>query len=270
MRIYALRDEEGSASEDLAFLECYERPRSFFFELPPDADPWAMPFILHEFAQRGTHTIDATWSLRWVQSRVLPPERQNLGEVLRENGLSDYDELRLLELTEGRCSQDACYLVPLTSYELPAWYAERVSRRLTDVFALSDFRLMGLFRSGEVVWLSARELLDDRRAFARILRDEGAFRRAVLQAGGHGVQWGERLAISSEELLHAGNSLPLSAEDVALVARQALCGTNEVAQLLGCTRQNVSDLVRRGKLPVCKADGRMQLFLRSDVLNRRS
>ena len=59
-------------------------------------------------------------------------------------------------------------------------------------------------------------------------------------------------------------------EDVALVARQALCGTNEVAQLLGCTRQNVSDLVRRGKLPVCKADGRMQLFLRSDVLNRRS
>lgn len=270
MRIYVLRDEEGGLCEDLALLECYERPQSFFFELAPDVDPWALPFILHEFAQRGAHSIDAAWSLRWVQARLVPPERQNLGEVLRENGLSDYDELRLLELSEGRCSQDACYLVPLPGGELPAWYAERVSRRLVDVFALSDYRLMALFRSGEVVWLSAHELLGDRRAFSRILKDEGAFRRAALQAGGHGVQWGERLAISSEELLRAGHPLPLSAEDIALVARQALCGTNEVMQLLGCTRQNVHDLVRRGKLPLCKADGRTQLFLRSDVLDRRS
>ena len=198
------------------------------------------------------------------------PERQNLGEVLRENGLSDYDELRLLELTEGRCSQDACYLVPRALGELPTWYAERTSQRLRDVFALSDFRLMALFRSGEVVWLSARELLADRRVFARILQDEEVFRRAALQAGGHGVRWGEQLALSSEELLRAGHPLPLSAEDVALVARQALCGTAEVMQVLGCTRQNVSDLVRRGRLSSYKVDGRMQLFLRSDVLDRRS
>lgn len=269
MRIYALRDEESEALGDLAILECYEYPRSFFFELPPDADPWALPFILHEFAQRGARTIDATWSLRWVQSRVVPPERQNLGEVLRENGLSDYGELGILALTEGRCSQDACYLVSRTAAELPAWYADRVSGRLADVFALSDYRLLALFRSGEAVWLSARELLGDRRTFSRILRDEAAFRRVSLQAGGHGAQWGEQLAISSEEMLQAGHPLPLSAEDVALVARQQLCGTNEVAQLLGCTRQNVSDLVRRRKLQVYKAEGRMQLFLRSDVLNRR-
>ena len=197
MRVYALRDEEGGASEDLAYLECYERPRAFYLELPPDADPWVLPFILHEFAQRGTLTIDAAWSLRWVQSRLVPPERQNLGEVLRENGLSSYDELSLLELTEGRCSQDACYLVPLTGGDLPAWYTERVSRRLRDVFALSDDRLLALFRSGEVVWLSARNLLGDRRAFARILRDEGTFRRAALQAGGHGVQWCDQLSLSS-------------------------------------------------------------------------
>ena len=269
MRVYALRDEEAEEGEDLALLECYEHPRSFFFELPPDADPWSLPFILHEFAQRGTHTVDAAWSLRWVQSRVLPPERQNLGEVLRENGLSDYDELRILELTEGRCSQDFCYLVPRTDGELPAWYAERVSRRLKDVFALSDFRLMALFRSGETAWLSARDLLGGRRTFSGILRDEAAFQRVTLQAGGHGAQWGERLAVSSEELLQAGQPLPLSAEDAALIARQALCGTTETMQLLGCTRQNVSDLVRRGKLSVRKTDGRTQLLLRSDVLDRR-
>ena len=269
MRIYALRDGEGSASEDLAYLECYERPRSFYLELPPGADPWALPFILHEFAQRGVPTIDAAWSLRWVQARLVPPERQNLGEVLRENGLSDYDELKLLELTGGRCSQDACYLVPVAGTELPAWYADRVSRRLSDVFALSDFGLLAAFRSGEVVWLSARELLGDRRPFARLLRDEEAFLRVTLQPGGHGAQWGEQLAISSKELRDAGHTLPFRAMDVALVAQQALCGTTEAAQLLGCTRQNVSDLVRRGKLPVCKADGRMPLFLRSDVLNRR-
>lgn len=269
MRIYALRDEENELAGDLAYLECYERPQSFFFELAPNADPWALPFILYEFAQRGKHTIDALWSLRWVQSRLLPPERQNLGEVLRENDLYEYNELKLIELTRGRCCQDSCVLVPMMERQLPAWYAERVSQRMSDVFALSDYCLLATFRSGEVLWCSAKELLGGRREFSGLLRSEEAFLHASLQAGGHGVRWGERLAVSSSELREAGQPLPISASDLLRIVRQASCTTSEAANLLGCTRQNISDLVRRGKLTPLKADGRTQTFLRADLLERR-
>ena len=108
MKRFALRDAANESAGVLALLECSERLRSFYIELPPHVDPWDLPFVLHEFARRGEPTVDSQWALRWVRSRLVPTERQNLGEVLRANNLQSYDELSLLELTEGRCSQDEC------------------------------------------------------------------------------------------------------------------------------------------------------------------
>lgn len=268
MRVFELHDETNESAGTLAYLECYERPRAFFFELVSDVDPWDLPFILHEFAQRGQLTIDAGWTLRWVQSRLVPPERQNLGEVLRKNGMEQYDELRLLELTEGRCSQDGCYLVPLAG-ETPKWYERRVASRLADVFALGDYRLLSTFGDGEVRICSARELLGPRRPFARVVSDEDVFDRVSLQAGGHGAQWGDALEVSAAELRGAGEALPLDSSSVASLVRQSVCDTADAARILGCTRQNISDLVRRGKLRPLMTSPRGALFLRSDILARR-
>ena len=268
MEIYALHDETNEGSRTLAYLECYDRLHAFYFELPPDADPWDLPFILHEYARRGQHTIDAAWSATWVRSRLVPPERQNLGEVLSENGLTEYDELRLLRLTEGRCSQDGCYLVPASRAELPSWYLERERRRMTDVYALGNQRLLATFRDGRVSLCDMRPLLEAKRPFARVLADESVFARVSLEAGGHGARWGETLAVPADEIRASGQDLPLGAADVRGLARQAVCDSAEAANLLGCTRQNISDLVRRGKLTPLKSDSRGALFLRADLLAR--
>lgn len=47
-----------------------------------------------------------------------------------------------------------------------------------------------------------------------------------------------------------------------------LINTAEVARILDCTRQNVFDLIKRGKLTPVKELPRDRLFLRSDVLER--
>ena len=87
MKLFSLRDAANEDAGVLALLECFERPRSFYIELPPQVDPWNLPFVLHEFAQRGESTVDSQWTLRWVRSRLVPTERQNLGEVLRTTNL---------------------------------------------------------------------------------------------------------------------------------------------------------------------------------------
>ena len=46
------------------------------------------------------------WSRRWVEERVVPAGRQNLGEILRAHGLEEYDEFALLEAGRGVSSQD--------------------------------------------------------------------------------------------------------------------------------------------------------------------
>ena len=268
MKRFVLRDAANEEAGLLAILECYERDGSFHFELPPHIDPWDLPFILHEFAQRKRSTIDARWSLKWVQSRLVPADRQNLGEVLRTNGLETYDELRLLELTGGRCAQDDCYLVPLGRGQEPAWYRERVSMRLADVYALEGFRLLASFKDGRLALCDMTSMLSDERSFARVLSDEAVFGRATMQAGGHGVRWGEALLVSSDRLREAGCPLGLASSDIAALSRQSTLDAAEVAQLLGCSRQNVSDLVRRGRLVPVKTSARGPLFLRADVYAR--
>lgn len=268
MRRFALRDAANEDAGILALLECYEREKWFYFEMPPQADPWQLPFVLHEFAQRGEFTVDAQWTLRWVQSRLVPTERQNLGEVLRTNGLDIYDELRLLVLTGGRCSQDDCYLVPLGEGQLPSWYRERLASRALDIYPLERFRILVSFRDGSMALCDMRNILAGERTFARVLEDETVFCRAILQPGGHGVRWGTKLLVSSDTLRRRGRSVALGASDIADLIRQATLETSEVTELLGCTRQNVSDLVKRGKLVPLKTSARGLLFLRSDVYAR--
>ena len=59
-------------------------------------------------------TLDGTWSRRWVEERIVPPSRQNIGQVLKANNLDEYDDFKLLLVSMGRCCQDDFELVEVT------------------------------------------------------------------------------------------------------------------------------------------------------------
>lgn len=42
---------------------------------------------------------------------MIPPDRQNIGEIMRKVGMQYYDEFPLLVYIGGRCCQDENYLV---------------------------------------------------------------------------------------------------------------------------------------------------------------
>lgn len=74
--------------------------------IAPDAQPTEVPFMLALFLERGEREIGMPWAARWVEERLVPSGRQNLGEVLRAYGLDDYDEVALLSGSRGACSHD--------------------------------------------------------------------------------------------------------------------------------------------------------------------
>jgi len=49
--------------------------------------------------------------MQWIQGRICPPGRHNIREILKDNGLDEYDEFGLLMVTKGRCDKDGLYLV---------------------------------------------------------------------------------------------------------------------------------------------------------------
>ena len=59
------------------------------------------------YLRSGRHELTAEESLGWVRSRLVPPDRQNIQQVLQANGLREYSEIDLLERSRGySCNDD--------------------------------------------------------------------------------------------------------------------------------------------------------------------
>jgi hypothetical protein len=141
MKIFAIRNETDKEQKDLGYLLYYEAEKQFYIELPENADPWETPLILSSFAERGQLTVNSYWSKQWVQQRIVPPDRQNIGQVLKDNGLDEYDEYKLLILAMGRCAQDDYYLSPMDEVDLPDEVKNRFSKHVISISSLDNYKL---------------------------------------------------------------------------------------------------------------------------------
>ena len=84
--------------------------KKYTIDIPENVTPKEAPFMMSLFLKKGIRTMNSDWSMRWVQSRIIPSSRQNIGEILRVNGMRSYDEHKLLLKNEGRSCQDEFYI----------------------------------------------------------------------------------------------------------------------------------------------------------------
>jgi hypothetical protein len=268
MRIFAIRDESKTNQKDLAYLLYYEKEKHFYIELPEDADPWDTPLLLDSFLKRGEHSVNSYWSKVWVEQRIVPPERQNISKVLLDNGLSEYDEFELLMLADGRCAQDDYYLVPLNDGELPEEMLRRFATLIEDVVALDEFCVIAFFRDGKTKKCNLREHFESHKPLEILLKKPEFFQYMRMQSGGLGVCWDEDKAIPASVLYDMGEEIPLTISDFKAFAKECIINASEAAEILSCSRQNISDLTNRGKLHPVKKSDKSTLFLKSEVLKR--
>ena len=266
MKIFAIRDEAMSEQVDLAYLLYYEAEKRFYIELPEDADPWETPLILSSFVKRGEKTVNSYWSKLWVQQRIVPTDRQNLGQILKDNHLKEYDEFELLMLAKGRCAQDDYYLVPIGEDELPQEIYQRFLRRIEDVIPLDDYCLLVFFRDGSVKKCSLKDHFQTTKAFRILLNRQEYFDSFKVQPGGYGVEWDVNMSVSDTMLYRIGKKVPLSAADFRNYIVHGVVNVAEAADILGCTRQNIEYLTKAGKLHPVKASGKNTLYLKSEIL----
>lgn len=268
MKIFAIRDESDAKKKDLAYLFYYEVEKQFYIELPEDADPWETPLILSSFVKRKEKTVHSYWSKVWVQQRIVPPDRQNLGQILKDNGLKEYDEYDLLMLSMGRCAQDDCYLVPMKEEDLPEAVRSRFLKRVEDVVPLEEYHLLVFFRDGKIKKCSMRDIFQGDKRFGILLKQEELFYHVRMQTGGYGVSWDINMEVADTVLYHRGLDIPLSAADFKNFVAHRVVTAGEAAELLGCSRQNIDDLTRRDKLHPIKTGAKTTLYLKGEVLRR--
>lgn len=104
MNRYAIK--RNNRNKIVGILNYDERAKKYTIEIPENVTPKEAPFMMSLFLKKGIRTMNSDWSMRWVQSRIIPSSRQNIGEILRVNGMRSYDEHKLLLKNEGRSCQD--------------------------------------------------------------------------------------------------------------------------------------------------------------------
>ena len=87
----------------------------FSIEVDKNLTPQEAPFIFEHFMEKGQYTIPKEWSLKWVQERIIPSNRQLIGVIMRNLGVPEYTEYNMLIAMGGRCTNDGCYIVPLNN-----------------------------------------------------------------------------------------------------------------------------------------------------------
>lgn len=76
-------------------------------EISESATANDVPAFFIPFLEKGERLICGDLALRWLRERIVPPGRQNLGEVLKAAGLNEYDEIELLRAGRGKSSHDS-------------------------------------------------------------------------------------------------------------------------------------------------------------------
>jgi DNA-binding transcriptional MerR regulator len=268
MKAFAIRDAERSASAAFGYLLYYKKEQAFFIELPTDADPWEVPLLLSSFAKRGQYTIDAYWSRLWVRQRIVPVDRQNLGQILKANGLKAYDEYALLMLDKGRCAQDGYYLQEIKETDIPADIRQRWDKKVEEVVPCTQGSLILFFKNGAAKRYEAAFLLEKEPRLAAILHNDALFQAVNMLPGGYGISWGERLSLLGGDLYEHGTDVPLALDDLKGFVKHRMVNAAQAQALLGCTRQNINELERSGLLHPIREDAKNTLYLKSEVMRR--
>lgn len=261
MKIFDILDSDGDIS--VGVLLYYEKLNTFIIELQDNLDEWTAPLLFTGLVRQGIFTVPRDISLMWVQERLIPPTRQNIGMILSNHKLEAYDEMKLLEITKGICSQDGLYLKSRDN--LPDYVLERQKRNLLDCMVCSDHRLICFFADDVARMVDLKNLMDID-GVDKVLSNEKLYQTGMISIGGYSVTFNDSIDIPAYALYLAGTALPLRLRDLMAFVQKNMLDTTESGRLMGCSRQNISYLVKKNRLHPVKEEVKGNLYLKGDLL----
>lgn len=262
MKIFEIKEK----NKTIGTLLYYEKEKSFIIELKDGIDEWTAPLLFTSFVKRKIFTIPKDVSMLWVKERIIPSDRQNIGSILSKHKLKTYDEMRLLELSEGRCAQDELYIKKID--ELPAYVAKRMEVNVEECVMLEGGFALCFFANGEVK-KTALSKLRNIDGIDKILDNKALYISGKVGTGGYSVTFNNSIDIPTRALYEAGEDIPLSKNDFLSFAKRNIIDTSECREILEYSRQNISYMIDKKKISPIKEDVKGNIYLKGDVLKNR-
>ncbi|WP_034445851.1 hypothetical protein [Butyrivibrio sp. AE2032] len=260
MRIFEIIDDEERLN--VGTLLYYEKEKDFIIELAEGLDEWNAPLLFTKKVKEGALTIPRDLSKTWVRERVIPSGRQNIGSILSTHRLKEYDEMKLLELAQGRCSQDSLFINKLDS--LPNYVLQRQKHNLNDVTVLEENSILCFFADG-LVRKVPLETLKEIEKIESVLKNRPLFETCAIGVGGYYLTFNDSIDVSAQLLRKKGKPIPLDYRDFLSFVKRSIVDTTSSCSMLGCSRQNLSYLVGQGQLDPIKENVKGNLYAKKDI-----
>lgn len=264
MKAYKIIDEE--LNREIGTLLYYDKEKRFIVELMDDLDEWTAPLTFTAYVKKGQFTMSREMSFIWVKERVIPSGRQNIKAILKNHKMKSYDEMRLLELSSGRCSQDALYIKSID--KLPGYVTKRMQKNLTECVVCDDAELLCIFADDVIKKVKLSGFMDVK-DIDKVVINEKLLNSACVATGGYAVTFNDSIDIPSALLYERGVKIPLKKCDLLAIVEHNIIDTNESCKVLECTRQNLTYLIKQNKISPIKEDVRGNLFFKGDILKNR-
>ena len=262
MKLYELINE-NSKSEALAFLLYYEKSASYIIEINSDIEEKDLPLILSSFFNKGIYTVDPNWSEKFVETRIIPRDRQNLSSVLQRYGLKEYDTGKLLDLSKGRCAQDDCAILPINT--IPDWLKKRQEANIREAVFLHDMLMMLECEDDRFYFTDLRPLILNNQRLSFLKEQSYPFEKTEVMPGGYGIYLDDTISIMKDDLFKYRIEYQPDSADLKKFFETGILSTGEVCRKLNCSRQYVNILIKKNKLKIYKKFDNSNLFLRSDI-----
>ncbi|MBQ7615283.1 MAG: DUF2442 domain-containing protein [Butyrivibrio sp.] len=264
MKLFEILDEELGIS--VGVLLYYEKQNTILIELQEYLDEWTAPLLFTSFVKQGVYSIPRDISYLWVKERVIPCGRQNINAILKNHRIDSYDEMKFLELSRGRCSQDSMYIRPLD--ELPFYVMERSIKNLKECAVIGESTLLCFFADGTTRKIDIKDL-SRLEGVDKILKNRALFESCCIGPGGYFMTFDDAIDIGRDELYGAGVEIPISMEEMTLFFRNNVFDTSACCDMLECTRQNLRYLLRKQEISPIKENVKGNLYYKGDVLKTR-
>ncbi|SFU66209.1 hypothetical protein SAMN05216540_105166 [Butyrivibrio sp. M55] len=258
MKVYEIYDEENQI--DIGVLLYYEKSNVYIIELRSELDEWSAPLLFSSFVKKGIYTIPREASLAWIMERVIPIGRQNIGSILSTHKLKEYDEMKLLELSEGRCSQDEICIRRVEA--VPKFVLERSVHNLVDCTALENNMLLCFFADETVKKIALSDISDYEKT-DKVISNRNLYESCELGCGGHYVTFNDSIDIPAWLLYEKGRIIDVKYEDFIAFTGKNIIDTSRACEMLQCTRQNLNYLVKKHGITPVMADVKGNLYVKN-------
>ena len=261
MKIFDILDADRK--DPAGILMYYEKSGTFIIELQDHLDEWTAPLLFTGLVRHRVFTVPRDISLMWVRERLIPPSRQNIGMILSNHKLESYDEIKMLEITRGICSQDSLYIKGRDS--LPEYVLRRQEKNLLDCVVCSECRLICFFADDTIRVIDLKDIKENE-GVDKVLSNEKLYQTGMISPGGYAVTFNDSIDIPAYILHRAGTELPVKRQDLMAFIQRNILDTTESGRLMGCTRQNISYLVKKNRLQPVKEEIKGNLYLKGELL----